>query len=596
MRRIVFNKIHIQNFLSIGEVPVIINFNKGISLITGNNKDKDSKNGCGKTAILDAFYWSLFGETIRDLKKEKIIHNQTSKNCLVVLDFEIISNNEINRYKISRTLNPNTVSIFQDDQDITLSSIPKNDEFIKELIGANEEVFKNVILMSLDNTLPFMAQKKVDKRKFVEGILQLNIFSDMLLEIRADYNETKKEYEIISSKFLEKQKYYQIQENQQNKQEEIKNNKITELKNKIINNNNHIKNLEKSNISLEDIQNKILTTEKSIEKLEKEKENVNKKISNQINLQTNTQQLIKELQSQKQQFLNKNGICPTCKQKMSELSEHEINEHSKIISDKIEISKKELNSIEENKNKEQNLENKISEKIKEFKNSLKNYYTESTNISNRDKEILSLQERNEEYLKNIKELENQQDEYTEILNNLKIEINETENFLKELQKKLQILETAKFVVSEEGVKTSIIHKMLALLNQKFNLYLQWLEAPCQGIFSETFEETLINEHKKECSYFNFSSGERKRIDLAILFMFQDLLKDQNGVCYSVNMYDELFDSALDENGINKVLEILKSKEDCSVYIISHNKNTQKIEFDNVINLEKKDGKTSLLLE
>jgi energy-coupling factor transporter ATP-binding protein EcfA2 len=159
------------------------------------------------------------------------------------------------------------------------------------------------------------------------------------------------------------------------------------------------------------------------------------------------------------------------------------------------------------------------------------------------------------------------------------------------------LENVKFVLSEEGVKTFIVNKLLDILNNKLNFYLNQLNAPCSCEFNDQFEETLINLNGQECSYFNFSGGERKRIDLAILFMFQDILRISSGTFFSLSIYDELFDSAIDESGIEMVLKILKDRVDKnkeSIYIISHNKNSIKNEFDNILNLQKKDGKTVLI--
>ena len=180
----------------------------------------------------------------------------------------------------------------------------------------------------------------------------------------------------------------------------------------------------------------------------------------------------------------------------------------------------------------------------------------------------------------------------------KTDISTTEDEIISVQKKLNILDTAKYVVSEDGVKTFIIKKMLKVLNNRLNFYLQALEAPCKCEFNEMFEETIFNEKGKECSYFNFSGGERKRIDLAILFMFQDILRQQTGTSFSLSMYDELFDSAMDEKGIQKVLDILKTRVDKykeNVYIISHNKQAINNDISQYIFLEKQNGKTKIVL-
>jgi len=151
-------------------------------------------------------------------------------------------------------------------------------------------------------------------------------------------------------------------------------------------------------------------------------------------------------------------------------------------------------------------------------------------------------------------------------------------------------------VSEDGVKTYIIKKILKIINERLNFYLKTFDAPCKCEFNELFEETIYNEQGKECSYHNFSGGERKRIDVAILFMFQDVLRLHSGISYSLNIYDELFDSALDDNGIDKILNILRLKVEKykeSVYIISH-KTSTKSNIDNVIFLEKTNGETKMI--
>jgi ABC-type Mn2+/Zn2+ transport system ATPase subunit len=177
------------------------------------------------------------------------------------------------------------------------------------------------------------------------------------------------------------------------------------------------------------------------------------------------------------------------------------------------------------------------------------------------------------------------------------EIQNISKELEQIQKDLLILDNCKFVLSEEGVKSFIVKKMISVLNSQLNYYLKTLNAPCTCMFDESFEETIINNQGKECSYFNFSGGERKRIDIAVLFMFQDILKLQTGIHFNLSMYDELLDSALDSSGTSKIMEILKERSNNSsesIYIVSHNKSTQVNGFDNIIMLEKKDGKTTIV--
>jgi DNA repair exonuclease SbcCD ATPase subunit len=596
MKKITFNNILIKNFLSVGDTPLFINFISGINLITGENKDNNSKNGVGKSTILDALYWCLFGNTLRDLKKDKIINNKTKKNGEVVINFSVESDGGVKNYKLERYLEPSKIQIFSDDEDITLSTIASNDDFIKKLIGANEEVFKNAVIMSSENTIPFMAQKKVEKRKFIEGILQLDIFSEMLSKIRSEFNDFKKENDLLSNNFVNLQKNLEIFKKQRENGEEIKKNKILLFLEKIKINNSEIKKLKIENENAEnDIKEKIKNLKEKntiIEKFLDKKQTELKDITNQntkINLEIN------QIRLEKNKLTEKGNSCPLCNR---EFCENDL----VIIKDKIEelnleINKKEkeietlsshINSLEKDI-KFLNLGlDKIKLKKEEYQNELQKNLILNQKIEN-------LKEKNNEYYDFIKEIKEQKENYDENIKNCDEEIEINREKLSIVKQNLNILESCKFIVSEDGVKTFIIKKIINLLNDKLNFYLKSFDAPCICNFNEFFEESIYNDSGKECSYFNFSGGERKRIDTAILFTFQDVLRFHSGTSYSLNIYDELFDSALDDIGTEKILNILKEKCEKykeSIYIISHKNNT-KLNVDNILFLEKTNGFTTL---
>ena len=603
MKQVLFKKISIQNFLSIGEEILDLNFNTGISLITGENRDKGGRNGVGKSSIIESIYWTLFGNTIRDIKRDKIIHNQSKKGCCVTLEFNVISPKSTDAYILTRRAEPNKVELYCNGVDITRSSMPKTDELVKEIISANEEVFQNAVIMTANNTLPFMAQKKVDKRKFVEGVLHLGVFGEMLLQVRQDYNDAKKEHETVSRLFFDKQKNLDIYKSQFLKNEEIKKSKISKLTDKINLNLEKIKEI--TSIDPDSIQDLILKTESSIDKklskikeLELLSEECKRDYSE---LQKQEYQIdfdIKQLEKEKKSFLDKSEECPTCKRKYIE-DEQDKKRISSLIE---EISEKISNLLKTSKeaNKQIRLQQKNCDKISKTINLLldqiKREEKEKTSLSAISLEVSHLKEVNTSLQVEIDELNNTENSFEELIKKLESEIKTQEDEINTLLKKITILESAKFVVSEEGVKTYIIKKMLNILNSKLNFYLQALEAPCHCEFNETFEEVIHNDKGIECSYFNFSGGERKRIDLAILFMFQDVLRMQTGTSFSLSMYDELFDSALDEKGVDKILNILKERVDTfkeSIYIVSHNKSAARSNIDQIVMLEKINGVTRL---
>lgn len=600
MKKINFKKLSIQNFLSVGEEKLILNFQNGISLITGLNKDKDSKNGCGKTTILDALYWSIFGNTIRDIKKDKIVHNHSKETCYVELEFDItgLDGNTV-EYKIERTLNPSKVHLYKKEVDTTYSTIQKTDEAILELIGANEELFRNSVIMSLDNTLPFMAQKKIEKRKFIEGILQINIFSDMLLKVRSDYNENKKGFEILTNKFTEKQKTISFFEEQKIKNEEIKKQKIEVLQNKIKENEEKLKNNQNQTLlnTKTKIEDSLKKTEQAIKKIEEKTIKISDSLLEFTKKETTLHTEIENIQKQVNSFKNKTGTCPTCKKKLSDEDDSSIEIHINELLEGIKTKKQEFDTVSKERHSIFNEKTLFLKKSQELSDLYKSLTQKNTKIDSLIRENSSISDKNIELNESITSISQEKDYTQDKIKEISDEIGELEDILLKEQKNIRILENSKVILSEEGVKTYIIKKLLVLLNNKLNFYLKKLEAPCTCTFDEMFEETIINENNKECSYFNFSGGERKRIDLAIIFTFQDILKSQAGIHYSLNMYDELFDSALDEVGSSKAIDILKEnseKNNQSIYIISHNSSVSKNNIDNIIQIEKINGKTKIV--
>ncbi|NBO98639.1 MAG: hypothetical protein EBU90_00660 [Proteobacteria bacterium] len=601
VKKVKFNSISIKNFLSIGKEEVSLDFKKGISLITGENKDNGGRNGVGKSSLIESIYWALFGSTIRDIKKDKIVHNQSKGGSVVVLEFAIEDGKFSTSYKLTRSLEPSKLLLEKYGEfsleDISLSTMPKTDEYIKQLIGANEEVFQNAVIMTANNTMPFMAQKKIDKRKFVEGILNLGIFGEMLLKTRADYNEKKKENEFLSKDFSSEQRILEFLENSKEGFDENKSERIESINKKIDATKNDLASLRKKDIpEISSLKEKIKNNEDKIEKLRELLAETNKEIVEIGEKKSEAYNTINQAKKEKQKILDKGNVCPTCNRQYCEDDLQYIESEIKKLDELISINQPIYDENQKISSEKTAFGSKITNNIETLKDEIKDYKDEISNSALHEQKIKSLEEKIEEYQENIEEIEKEEFKDDKKIEDAQKKIENLEKNISDLQKHLLVLETAKFVVSEEGVKTFIVKKMLSVLNAQLNFYLKTLDAPCTCEFNEMFEETIYNTQGKECSYFNFSGGERKRIDIAILFMFQDILRMQTGVAFNLSMYDELFDSALDEKGVNKILEILRErtdKYDEAVYIISHNKAAVNSNFDNIIKLEKKDGKTSI---
>jgi DNA repair exonuclease SbcCD ATPase subunit len=597
VRLVSFKTLSIRNFLSVGDTPVNINFQSGVNVITGNNYDKeDSKNGVGKSTIADALYFALFGTTIRELNKELITNNLTKKGCEVRLDFVITTNGETHNYQIIRTLNPTKCFLTKNNENITHSTLAKTNEHIQKLIRCTGKIFQNSVVMTINSTVPFMAQSKIDKRKFIESILSLEIFSDMLLKARDEHNELKREYEILYTKNQEQQKSYDLNKHQLDLFEETKNNKIKTLETKVQDNLIKIDELNKLLIDVpKDAENlfvqKELKLDKEFKEIQKKYRTIYEEISDcKINIQ--------HLEQQLKTIKKKGSMCTTCNRPYSSEDIQHKEENIKQINEKldqftsnkknIEVRLKDVDKEQNDKEKEIKELNIKKNKLKDIVNNNKHIQTKITYIKETIQDLLTEKEE-------IKTLTNELLEKT--VKELEKELILTKERLEKLEKDISILECVKFVVSEEGVKSYIVRKILKILNSRLAYYLEKLQANCLCQFDEFFDESITDEKGQLMSYFNFSGGERKRIDLACLFAFLDIRRMQGDVHFSTIFYDELLDSSLDDKGVELVLRILweranKHKENC--YIITHRGTTITAKVNNTILLEKRNGFTYLL--
>lgn len=597
MKQVLFKRLSIQNFLSVGEDTININFIQGINAIKGQNLDKkDGRNGVGKSTIADSIHFALFGTPIREIKSSQLIHYGSTDPSIVKLWFDIVDGNKTSAYELVRMAGPSKIFLSENDVDITKSTIPKTTEYIQNLLNITPEVFVNSILLSANLSTPFLSQKKTEKRKFLEGVLGLEVFGNMLLIARQNYNEVKNEYSIEYARLQDKNKSYKnlndIYQSYNENKEQKRNNlleRIKGLENKI-----SAIELENSKISqrlIECENNKQpIEVDTKIQKLEKAKE---KLITRVAKLRANKHSLISKIENLNSQP----KICQYCG---SPLSNKKTDNKEDIIKTESEIAiideniqkttdkTTEINlSIEKLRNKrdlileENNKALYLNKTIQKNKNSIESMYSDIKNINH-----------------DIIGLDTQDKVYETQLSELKKEVDELSSRIEELDKKLDIYQVAKMIVSEEGIRSYIVTKVLKLLNSRLAFYLNRLDANCTCVFDKYFNENMTNSNGKECSYFNFSAGERKRIDLAMLFTFQDLRRLQAKCSLNLSIYDELLDSSLDEVGISKTLDILKdnsTKYNECVYIITHRKDAIFEITGEEINLEKRNGATRLVL-
>ena len=593
MKNVTFNTLKIKNFLSIGEDEVKVEFTKGVHIITGINRDKeDRRNGVGKSTIADALYFAIFGTTIREIKKDFIVNNLTDGICEVQLSFNVNSTKGNDDFVIVRTLNPSKLHIYKNGNDKTRDSIINTNEYIEAVLSSSSEVFQNCVIMTLNNATPFMGKGKIEKRKFIEQVFNLQIFSQMLTKLREEYNDVKRNYDIEMVKYNEINNTIFTHEKQKEIRVKERELKINHFNDKIKANDNEIS---KVNIDISHSE-KIDLTIKSNEliTLNKGYDVVDEKIKKLIGENAELNGQIKHKQLQLNNIGTSADVCPTCLRPIEELdrSHFELAKNNLRIDidESINTSVNYKNEIESFKNKNFKIKSHIT-KINDELNRLK---IKIENVKSMIKRVQDLQELNKQINDNILHLNEHSDSFNSVLNESKSRLEDVKAEIEVVKKTINLLDVVKFVVSEEGVKSFIVKKILHNFNSKLAYYLKKLDSNSICVFNEYFEEEIVNEKGKVCSYNNFSGAERKAIDLACLFSFMDMRKSQGDVHYNISIYDELFDSSLDEKGVEIVLDILKERSEKfneGIFIISHRKESTKLATGNIIFLEKHNGIT-----
>ena len=600
MKEVNFKHVSIKNFLSVGDEAIDIKFAPGIHIITGINKDKeDSKNGVGKSTIADAIFFAIFGSPLRPIKKDVITNWVNKKECSVTVTFDVIDDGKISEFVLLRSLNPSKVQLIKDGEDVS-RTIGKTNETLFDITGYTPEMFEQCVIMCLNHVEPFLAKTPAIKRKFIEDIFKIEIFGRMTTYIKNDFNATKIAYDSENEKILELKNNIQYYLKKQQEQSDKKKTRLSELE---LRRNDTLEEIKHLTTKIQEAQDKTISTEgeskdellqkiNNLKSKEKDVAEIDKQHTKvlAINQTTvlNIRNKIKEIEKLS------DGICAYCKQPFSESN---IQEKKNLITQhQLEINECELIIAETNE------KIKVTHKAKTgIEDLIDELGQKHRAIEMQESELSKLvAERNQQHNwlkqvdKDIDSVNNDADTFESVISELNIRIGTINDSMEVNKKKLSKLETAKFIVSDEGVKNIIVKKMLKMLNGRLNYYLKQIAATCTCVFNEYFDETIVNNRGRECSYFNFSSGERTRIDLSMLFTFKDIRKMQSNVFVNIGIYDELLDTSLDSKGIEGALNILKDRvlnNNEAIYVISHKSEAAKHATGEIIYLEKENDIT-----
>jgi len=522
-----FKSVSWKNFLSTGNDTIKVQLDRTPStLIVGSN-------GAGKSTMLDALSFGLFGKPHRDIKKDQMINSINKKGAVVEVEFNI-GNSE---FRILRGIKPNKFEIYQNGNMINQSSNARDyQKFLEQnILKLNHKSFHQVVVLGSSSFIPFMQLPAWSRRAVIEDLLDINIFSKMNMLLKERNAKIRDE--------------------------------LSEI--------NHSLDLYKAKM---DTQTKYIKDLQAITELENAKhEELTQKVSDIKSEDRVFKSKIKDLVSQAK-FFEENEVCPTCDQDID----------SSIKDSKLTSIKESAANIQKGMSELAEDNAACATQLAECQTNMKELLNKQRKINSNNDKINLIQKEIEKIQKEIATLLQSSGD----IKSAKDELNTLRDGKETMtEKKLQYVEERTYnevigeMLKDTGIKTKVIKQYLPVMNRLINQYLQVLDFFVAFHLDENFTETIRSRHRDAFNYASFSEGEKQRIDLSLLFTWRQIAKMKNSASTNLLVLDETFDSSLDHDGIDNLTKILNTLEDgTNVFIISHkgdileNKFRSKIEF------------------
>ena len=564
-----FKKVRWKNFLSTGNAFTEIELDKNDStLIVGEN-------GAGKSTMLDALCFGLYGKPFRKVKKDQLINSVNGRDVVVEIEFSTHDHS----YLIRRGIKPSIFEIHQDgyllDQDAAARDYQEMLE--KNVLKLSMKSFTQIVILGSSSFVPFMQLTTNVRREVIEDLLDIRVFSSMALLLKDRVATNRQSLAMIEHDITNTINNIKLQEKLRKDLTQEKKDKIDEYRSRIED--------ARAAIMRDEAEATTLETEIAdlLEQIE-DKDTVSARIQKILNLESNLEK--KKANARKTiKFYHDNDECPTCTQTLDATIKCEkIEEKERIVSDvdgalqalqsslgEAELRLSEISGIQREINSRQHLLRDVHTSIK----------THQKEVSLWNKEIQSAEQTTASFNE------------TTIL-----ELAEEQNLL--LKKKQQSLDEremydlATVILRDSGIKSRIIKQYIPVINKLVNKYLAAMDFFVKFELNESFEEKILSRHRDDFTYDSFSEGEKMRIDLSLLFTWRAIARMKNSASTNLLILDEVFDASLDANGCDEFLKIIHDLEGSNIFVISHKGDVLHDKFQNVLRFTKQKNFSRIL--
>lgn len=570
-----FKKLSFCNIMSYGASGAEIDFQTGLNTIK-------AANGSGKSSILDALTFVLFGKPYRDIKLSELVNTSNGKGLEVTCEFKIGTDT----YMIRRGLKPAVFEIYKNGKEMDMLSTKKlNQDEIDKLLGINLRLFKNIVAVAVTNNKPFLSLPIGDKRALIENIFNIDVLGSMCKDVkkRKTVNNTEldlkttERHGVVNSiedneSYIENMRRYIASFN------EVKDANLKTIR----------ENIDKYRKEIDRRTKNLAIAESKIKELTEEIGTVpDRSVGESLNLEIGKAQSVIDNINNTLSRLKKSRLCPVCN---SPLDEGHARKHIEgMLAEKKAMEKETLPGLMERYRAYNDIVKTYQEKQSFIQTIRDKARTEEITRSTLETELNKAKQNLEK--ESGKACPASIDSYVEKLNALRAQSEELNKDIDVLTEKILIDTQLIKILGDDGIKSYFFKKLIKILNKSVNEYLNKFELKNTTIeFDETMAETMTTNLVPR-TYSSYSSGERTRIDMSILLAFFDISRQISNWSCNLLFIDELLDQNIDQSGIEQFVSTLYNliqlnKKKLGIYIISHKLNELKIQISSTIEIKK----------